>query len=262
MSTKFQNQKANEAINWMGLAQQAINAGDRATADDYAQRAQAAAQMASNATVAAAVVNHANSWGPVQPPPSTPQPQPQPQAQPQPQGGGGGGSAPAPTPGPAPTIYKNDIILTPAADPPKPVKIPDRDVLEFNRTDVSPSGIATLLFEAVGGTEIISLVRRDTVEGQNPYYDLISNLSSITKQYEPTQLIARQKPNQTIFDLYAIDLNRKIPTVSSLRDKKLQNFFYIDTNGDLVVELDNMFPDELIQLEIAGSGTIISESLS
>lgn len=169
---------------------------------------------------------------------------------------------PSPAPAPPPTIYKKDIVLTPADDPPQPVRIPDRDVLEFNKNEISPSGIASLLFEAVGGTEIISLVRRDTIEGQNPYYTLISNLSSIRKQFEPTQLIARQKPNQTIFDLYPIDISRKIPSADSLRAKKLQNFFYIDTNGDLVVELDNMFGDEIIQLEIAGSGTIVSESLA
>ena len=36
----------------------------------------------------------------------------------------------------------------------------------------------------------------------------------------------------------------------------LDNFYYIDTNGDLIIELDNMLSDEIVELEIAQGGTI------
>jgi hypothetical protein len=104
--------------------------------------------------------------------------------------------------------------------------------------------------------EISTLTRRDTVEGQNPYYTLISNLSTINRQYDPTQLISRQKPNQTLFDIFPINLDSKIPGDLYLKQRNLDNFFYIDSNGDFVIELDNLLQDENIQLEIAGSGTI------
>jgi hypothetical protein len=144
----------------------------------------------------------------------------------------------------------------PPPPPPPPVKIPNRDVVNFSRNEISAAGIATLLFENVGGIEISTLTRRDTVEGQNPYYTLISNLANIKKQYDPTKLISKQKPNQTFFDIFPIDLNSKIPGETYLRRKNLDNFFYIASNGDFVIELDNIFEDENIQLEIAGSGTI------
>lgn len=135
-------------------------------------------------------------------------------------------------------------------------KTPGRDVVLFSENDVSVEGITNLLFEQVGGIELISMVRRDTVEGQNPYYTVISNLSNIKKEFDPTQIISRQRPNQSFFDIFSIDLNSKIPDELYLQRNNLENFFYIDTNGDLVIELDNMETDEIIELEIAQGGTI------
>jgi hypothetical protein len=168
-----------------------------------------------------------------------------------------------PNPAPAPTATQVAAAPSPSPPPPPPpVKIPDRDVLNFTRNDISATGIATLLFENVGAVEASILTRRDTVEGQNPYYTLISNLATIKTQYDATQLISRQKPNQSLFDVYSIDLNSKIPGDKYLRERNLENFFYIANNGDLIIELDNVGPEENVQLQIAGGGTIkmVSES--
>lgn len=135
-------------------------------------------------------------------------------------------------------------------------KIPARDVIQFNDDNVSVEGITNLLFEQIGGIELISMVRRDTVDGQNPYYTIISNLSNTKKEFDPTQIISRQKPNQSFFDIFSIDLNSKIPNDLYLQRNNLDNFYYIDTNGDLIIELDNMLSDEIIELEIAQGGTI------
>jgi hypothetical protein len=135
-------------------------------------------------------------------------------------------------------------------------KTPARDVVNFSRVQFSIEGISNILFEQIGGIELISMVRRDTVEGQNPYYTVISNLSNIKKEFDPTQIISRQKPNQSFFDIYSIDINTKIPNDLYLERNNLTNFFYTDTNGDFVIELDNMLVDEVVELEIAQGGTI------
>ena len=118
------------------------------------------------------------------------------------------------------------------------------------------SSITRLLFEQVGSIELINISRRDTIEGQNPYYTMISNLSSIRKNFDPTSLISRQKSNQNIEDNYIISLSNKIPDQDYLNRNNITNFYYIDDNGDLVIELDNLASDEIIEFEIASSGTI------
>lgn len=135
-------------------------------------------------------------------------------------------------------------------------KVPGRDVIQFNDSDVSIEGITNLLFEDIGGIELINMVRRDTVEGQNPYYTLISNLSTIKREFDPTQIISRQKPNQSFFDIFSIDLDSKIPDDIYLQQNDIDNFYYIDTNGDFVIELDNLTDEEIIEVEIAQGGTI------
>lgn len=135
-------------------------------------------------------------------------------------------------------------------------KVPGRDVIQFNENEVSIEGITNLLFEDIGAIELINMVRRDTVDGQNPYYSIISNLSSIKREFDPTQIISRQKPNQSFFDIFAINLDEKIPDSLYLEQNNIDNFFYIDDNGDFIIELDNLNEDEIIELEISQSGTI------
>jgi hypothetical protein len=159
--------------------------------------------------------------------------------------GGGGSPAPAPT----------TVSYTPPPPPP-PVKIPNRDVLNFSREEFSTSAITNLLFEQIGSTEIVNIARRDTIEGQNPYYSLISNLASIKREFDPTKLITKQKAVNANFAIYSIDLNNKIPDQEYLDRNNITSFFYIASNGDLVIELDNLEDDEIIDFEIANSGTI------
>lgn len=135
-------------------------------------------------------------------------------------------------------------------------KVPGRDVIQFNDNGISIEGITNLLFEDIGGIELINMVRRDTVEGQNPYYTLISNLSTIKREFDPTQIISRQKPNQSFFDIFSIDLDSKIPDDIYLQQNNIDNFYYIDSNGDFVIELDNLTDEEIIEVEIAQGGTI------
>ena len=165
--------------------------------------------------------------------------------------------SPPPPPSPAPLAAPSPRPA-PTPEPPKPkiVKSPNRDVIDFSREQFSQSSITRLLFEQVGSVELVNIARRDTIEGQNPYYTLISNLSSINKNFDPTSLISRQKSNQNITDNYTINLNNKIPDQEYLDRNNITEFYYIDDNGDLVIELDNLASDEIIDFEIAESGTI------
>jgi hypothetical protein len=243
----------------IAAAQAAIVAGDRVAAQQITNNLIGGASIGGAQSALNQAIQQMPPPPPLQPMPSRfPEPpKPPPPAPPSPPPSG-----PAPAPAPAPASATIVSTPPPPPPPPPPVKIPDRDVLNFTRNEISATGIATLLFENVGAVEASILTRRDTVEGQNPYYTLISNLATIKTQYDATQLISRQKPNQSLFDVYSIDLSSKIPGDKYLRERNLENFFYIANNGDLIIELDNVGPEENVQLQIAGGGTIkmVSES--
>jgi hypothetical protein len=146
------------------------------------------------------------------------------------------------------------------------VKTPTRDVVNF--TDDSNIGvelITNLLFENLGANELVKFERHDTIEGTNANYDIISNLSSVRKQFDPASLISRQKPDRSYFDIFNIKLEDKIPSQKYLQNNpkidgsgqiNTTDYVYIDSAGNLVVELVNMNSDELVEVEIESSGTI------
>lgn len=146
------------------------------------------------------------------------------------------------------------------------VKIPTKDVINYaDDSNVGIELVTNLLFENLGANELVKFERHDTIEGTNANYDIISNLSSIKKQFDPASLISRQIPDRSYFDIFNIKLQDKIPGEKYLRDNpkitaggqtNTTDYVYIDTSGNLVIELINMNSTELVEVEIESGGTI------
>lgn len=152
----------------------------------------------------------------------------------------------------------------------KIVKIPERDVVNYQDENIPAEVLTNLLFENLGANELVKFERHDTIEGTNTTYDIISNLSKIRKEYDPSSLISRQKPDTSFFDIYTIKLESKIPDQKYLAENpkilaggqiNTTDYVYIRDNGDLVIELININPDEIIEVEIDSSGTIYEVEL-
>jgi hypothetical protein len=160
-----------------------------------------------------------------------------------------------PTPPDTGSISSEPVVQLPPP-PPQMVRVPERDVVSLAQETVSAETITNLLFENVGANELTKFVRHDTVEGINPYYDVISNLSDIKRKFDPSNLISLQKTTSSLFDIFPIKLQDKIPSDAYLLENNLTNFVYIDTNGDLVIEVVNLKDSEIVEIEIDTSGTI------
>jgi hypothetical protein len=158
---------------------------------------------------------------------------------------------------PPDTNYSNsEPVVQLPPPPPQMVRVPERDVVSLAQETVSAETITNLLFENVGANELTKFVRHDTVEGINPYYDVISNLSDIKRKFDPSNLISLQKTNSSFFDIFPINLQDKIPSDAYLLENNLTDYVYIDTNGDFVIEVVNLKDSEIVEIEIDTSGTI------
>lgn len=138
---------------------------------------------------------------------------------------------------------------------PSPVLIPGRDALNFATSGVIDS-LTSFIFEDLAGTEIISLMKRDTIDGIDPNYSIISNISDVRMSVDPTSLLSKKTKTDSYFDVFGIQLLDKIPGNEYLAKNSIHDFYYIASNGDLVIELDNLGVDERIDVEIATNGTI------
>ena len=114
-----------------------------------------------------------------------------------------------------------------------------------------------LIFENIGGQELINIVRSDTVNGQKIIYQPIKNLSSIQQQYNPNNILGLQQTSDKYFAGFSIKLEDKIPEEGSGING---NNVYIEPNGDLVIELININDDEQVEVQITLNGTIYEEN--
>ena len=138
------------------------------------------------------------------------------------------------------------------------IRLPEKDnVLSLTNNNIDEATIIAMVFEKLGAVELTKFTRTDTVEGINPYYNIISNLSTIKKEFDPSNLVASQKSDTSLYNAFSIKLSNKIPGDQYLEDRGLDNYIYVDTNGDLIIELDNITPDELVEVEIDTNGTIV-----
>ena len=137
-----------------------------------------------------------------------------------------------------------------------PVKIPTRDVvINLEDPGVDVAEISELLFESLSSVELTKFTKYDTIKGVNPFYNVISNLSSINREFDPISLLSATKSNTSLFDVYGIDLLSKIPN-----DRE---YVYIGASpsvpvefGSIVIDLDNIGTNEFVEVEIDTSGTI------
>ena len=173
---------------------------------------------------------------------------------------------PAPsTPAPAP-VKPTPITpssISPAASPTAavavtmptpPVKVAPIDTILFDDSLVSEDFMFDLIFEDIGGHELINIARNDIVNGQTVSYQPIKNLTSIQEQYNPNNIISLQETSGKYFDNYAIKFDNKIPNVGN--GPFGNNVYLNNLTGDILIDLINLEPDEQVEVQIVISGTI------
>ena len=135
-----------------------------------------------------------------------------------------------------------------------PVLTAPIDTILYN-DDTLPIEIMTdLIFENIGGQELISIARNDTVNGQKIIYQPIKNLSTVQQQYNPNNIVSLQATSDKYFQNFSIKFDQKVPTPGTGPGGA---HVYIDPEtGELVVEAINLEQDEQIEVEITISGTI------
>jgi hypothetical protein len=167
--------------------------------------------------------------GPKKPPPITTEVEPTPPDIQQ----GGGDSAPSPTPA---------------------VKSAPIDTVVFIDEAFSSELMVDLLFEDIGGQELLTVARTDTVNGQNVVYQPIKNLGILRDTYNPTKLLKLQDTSDKYFANFIINLRDKIPNVGS--GENGVNYYLDLATASGVIELINMKIDEQVEIQIASAGII------
>jgi hypothetical protein len=182
---------------------------------------------------------------------------------------GSGPTSPPDTSGPRESSgfsYGGNLTATPPAPEPDPVivqaapvKTATPDIVLFDDSALPIEVMTDLIFENIGGQELISITRSDIVNGQKILYQPIKNLSSIQQQYNPNNILGLQQTSDRFFAGFSIKLEDKIPGIGNGLDG--ENVYFDETTGDLIIEFINLNNDEQIETQITVNGTIYEANL-
>lgn len=129
-----------------------------------------------------------------------------------------------------------------------PVKTATPDLIVFEETLVDADTMVDLIFEDIGGQEIIDISRNDLIDGQNTFYKPIKNVSAIYSEYNPQNILAIGDSSRSYFDNFPIKIDNYIP--QSISDGYPNNIYIELNSGDLIIELENLPDDEQVQVQI------------
>lgn len=139
------------------------------------------------------------------------------------------------------------------------IKIADPDVIILGDEPIPVETMTDLIFENIGGQEILNIARHDLVNGQNVSYSPIKNLSQVYLKYNPKNIVGLQDTSDSIFNSFPIKLAAHIPSVGLGPDG---SYVYVDElDGSIVVNATNLKADYQIEIQIASSMSTLDDTI-
>lgn len=139
------------------------------------------------------------------------------------------------------------------------VKIPTKDIILYNDESTPIEVMTDLIFENIGGQEIINIARNDIINGQSVIYQPIKNLTSINFQYNPQNILGLQDTSEEYFKKFPIKLENTIPNVGT--GPNGETVYIEESTGNLVINVINLNKDEQVEIEILDSGSIFNDTI-
>lgn len=148
--------------------------------------------------------------------------------------------------------------ISPAMDA---IKIARPDIILVNADSIPRELQADLIYEDIGGQEIINIVRNDMVNGQNAVYNPIKNLSEINSQYNSNNIINLENTSDSYFKNFPIKLDSHVPLVGTGPAPEYPIVYLDDENGNLIINVINMAPDEQVEVQIVSRGLLLNDTI-
>jgi hypothetical protein len=137
-----------------------------------------------------------------------------------------------------------------------PVKIATPDVMLYTVSDLEVQAINDILFENVGGQELISISRNDILSGQDIRVQPIKNLKSLGLKYNSKNIVSLPENSASFFNNFPIALENYLP--NQALGTKLSE---VDDNGNVVINFVNVPNGEQIEIQLFAGGNILDETI-
>lgn len=139
------------------------------------------------------------------------------------------------------------------------IKVATPEIILLSNDSLPVEIMSDLIFEDIGGQEIINIARYDTINGQNLIYQPIKNLAELALSNSPQNIISIQNTSVSYFKNFPIRLSDKIPDVGN--GPNGDNVYLEESTGNLVVEVINLASDEQVEIQIISTGTVLDDTI-
>jgi hypothetical protein len=154
-----------------------------------------------------------------------------------------------PVPFAEPIVSNDDYGIKPAS--PDIILIPN---------DSLPVELMTeLIFENIGGREIINVARHDLINGQPVVYSPIKQLPTLEYQLDPNTIIGLQKTAPENFLNFPVKFEAFLPGYVGTLEQT--NVYYDPVSKGLVVEVTNINNNERVELQIASTINVLDDTI-
>lgn len=148
-------------------------------------------------------------------------------------------------------------VTVPSSSP--AIKIATPDLILFNDQKIPEETMIDLVFEDIGGQEMINIVRNDLVNGQNQSRQIVRNLSQINLDYNPNNILSLQNTSESYFNNFPIRFEQRVPDIGTGPNGES---VYLDPDtGNIIINLIGLSDDEQVEVQILKSGAVLSGTI-
>ena len=139
------------------------------------------------------------------------------------------------------------------------VKVASPDIVLIDQETLPVELLSKMIFEEIGGQQLLAVSRHDIVNGQQVVYRPISNIAQIAISYNPGNIISVQDPNKDIFGKFFIDLAKRIPAFREVIKKGI--VFFDMNNENIEILVQNTAVGEEVEVQVLSSAEIFNDTI-
>jgi len=147
----------------------------------------------------------------------------------------------------------------------KAIKVATPDLILFDEAGLPVDIMTNLIFEQIGGQEIINISRNDIINGQRVTYSLVSNADQINNAYNPKNIFSVPGAIESFFKNFSIRLDTHVPERGTGPQGQVVYVDRLNLNSAqknrLVVDVINMAKNERVEIQVLNAGVVISDIL-
>jgi hypothetical protein len=152
---------------------------------------------------------------------------------------------------------------TPPSGGQKNFKVADPQFVLSADPTASTEEMENAIWQAIGGHEIISLARRDLIDGKNINYSLISELQKLFAEYNPKTIISIENATPLYFNNFGIRFEQYVPSQRLLSEtvEGLKNPISIDDKNNITIYVSNIKDSYDVEIQSITAQEVLRDTI-